>query len=61
MGSCKGLTATYVEKLAIGRAFTFLTRLWTPEFAEQFKDRTPHLKYVIVSDSQAAIRHIAKP
>jgi ribonuclease HI len=61
VGYCEGYTATHIETLAIERAIKFVSQLWYPRIIELLSQDIPKMTYVIVSDSQAAIRQIANP
>jgi ribonuclease HI len=61
IGHCEGWTATHVETMAIERAFMGIAHTWPPQAVEQHEASIRSLTYVIVSDSQTAIRHIANP
>jgi ribonuclease HI len=61
IGHCEGLTATYVETLAIKEAIEFVKQRWPQSTIAQFSDLAKSLTYVVVSDSQAAIQQIGNP
>ena len=50
-GHCEGLTATYVETLAIKEAIEFVDQRWPQSTIAQFSDLAKSLTYVVVSDS----------
>ena len=61
IGYCEGLTATYGETLAIEQAIKFIDRTWTWEATNRLRQVAENLTYVVVSDSQTAIRQLENP
>jgi ribonuclease HI len=61
IGHYEGLTATYIETLAIKEAIEFVDQRWPRSIIAQFSDLAKSLTYVVVSDSQAAIQQIRNP
>jgi ribonuclease HI len=59
IGQCEGLTATYGETLAIKQAIEFVNDSW--HIPSRVGNATENTTYVVVSDSQTAIRQIGNP
>jgi len=61
IGQNAGYTPNHVELIAIQAALELISAIWTPDTISIMGDRAKNLTYVIVSDSQAAIRAASKP
>lgn len=61
LGQSEGLTATYVEIIAIQQALLRISDLWGTRTIRRLGGAASILTYVVLSDSQAAIRVVSKP
>jgi ribonuclease HI len=61
LGCCEGLTATHIEIKAIQRALLLVSDFWSTETVTRFGAAANVLTYVVVSDSQAAIKGVSRP
>jgi ribonuclease HI len=61
IGHCEGLTPTHVEIMAIRKAVDLIWEIWNPGRFNGREEIVNRLTYVILSDSQTAIKAVARP
>lgn len=61
IGKNAGYTSTHVELTAIQAALELISAIWSPDTIARFGNKARDLTYVIVSDSQSAIRTVSRP
>ena len=61
LGQSEGLTATHVEIMAVQQALLRISDLWCTQTIRRLGVAASILTYVVISDSQAAIRIVSTP